>query len=434
MALSFQTRQLQRQVASPAMLLEHSLLQLPLAELRDTVKKEVDSNPALEVEREFVPGRGAHAASEGFDFERVAAEGGESLEDHLLGELRMDGVDGRELGLCRAIVAELDDDGRFTGSMPDLVMATGATAAELEAARRRILAIDPKGCGARDLAECYRAQLDRIPAAKRPAVARALDELAQAIADGRLASFRPSDPQTFRLLQALEPFPGRLYDRRRVETVVPDIRVDADGTVEVDQGDIPELRVSPKYVELAKDREADPEARAFAAEKVRRAREFRAALFRRQETMAAIAELAIGGQGEFLARGPSGLRRQTMSEIARKAKCDVSTVSRAAARKYVKTPRGTVPLRTFFPLVDQAPIEKLREILEGLPRSPHVTDMEVAARMREAGYPMARRTVAKYRRRFGLSEGRLPIRQVVASRAVSERSASPLMSSSTANC
>ncbi len=388
------------------MMLEFSLLQLPLGELREAVKKEVDANPALEIARDFNPGRGARGASEGFDFERVAADGGESLEDHLMGELRMDGVDGRELDLCRALVAELDDDGRFTGTYSDLVMTTGATEAELEAARRRILAIDPKGCGARDLAECYRAQLDRIPAAKRPMAEKALDELAQAIAEGRLRSFRPSDLSAFRLLQALEPFPGRLYDRRRVETVVPDVQVDADGTVSVDQRGVPELRVSQKYIELAKDREADPEARAFAAEKVRHAREFREALVRRQETMEAIAELAVGGQRAFLSEGKAGLKKQTMSEVARKAKCDVSTVSRAAARKYVKTPSGTVPLRLFFPLVDQAPIERLRAILQSLPPEPHVSDMKVAEMMAKAGFPMARRTVAKYRRKFGFSEGR----------------------------
>ena len=404
MPLSLQIRQVQRQVATPAMMMELSLLQLPVGELREAVKKEVDSNPALEVAREFNPGRiSSNAASEGFDFERVADEGGESLEDHLLGELRMDGAEGRELELCRAIIADLDEDGRFKGSIPDLVMTTGGTAAELEAARRRILAIDPKGCAARDLAECYRAQLDAVPAAKRPLAAKAIDELAAAIAAGKLDSYRPSDLSAFTLLQKLEPFPGRLYDRRRIDTVIPDVRVDEDGTVEIDQGDIPELRVSAKYVEMAKDREADPEARAFAAEKVRRAREFRDALLRRQETMEVIAETAVGGQLAFLKEGPAALKKQTMSDIAKKAKCDVSTVSRAAARKYVKTPRGTIPLRKFFQLVDQGPIEKLREILEGLPSEPHVPDRVVVDLIAKAGYPMARRTVAKYRRKFGLS-------------------------------
>ena len=400
MPLSFQIRQVQRQVATPAMMMELSLLQLPVGELRDAVKKEVDSNPALEIAREFNPGRGAMGASEGFDFERVAAEGGESLEDHLMGELRMDGAEGRELELCRAIIADLDEDGRFKGSIPDLVMTTGGTADELEAARQRILAIDPKGCAARDLAECYRAQLDAIPAAKRPLAAKAVDELAAAIAAGGLSSYRPTDLDAFRLLQKLEPFPGRLYDRRRIDTVIPDVRVDEDGTVEVDQGDIPELRVSPKYVEMAKDRETDPEARAFAAEKVRRAREFREALIRRQETMEVIAEAAVGGQMAYLREGPAALKKQTMSDIAKKAKCDVSTVSRAAARKYVKTPRGTIPLRKFFQLVDQAPVEKLREILASLPEGEHVSDLKISEMMAKAGFKMARRTVAKYRHRL----------------------------------
>ena len=317
-----------------------------------------------------------------------------------MGELRMDGAEGRELELCRAIIADLDEDGRFKGSIPDLVMTTGGTADELEAARQRILAIDPKGCGARDLAECYRAQLDAIPAAKRPLAAKAVDELAAAIAAGGLSSYRPTDLEAFRLLQKLEPFPGRLYDRRRIDTVIPDVRVDEDGTVEVDQGDIPELRVSPKYVEMAKDREADPEARAFAAEKVRRAREFRDALLRRQETMEVIAETAVGGQLAFLKEGPAALKKQTMSDVAKKAKCDVSTVSRAAARKYVKTPRGTIPLRRFFQLVDQAPVEKLREILASLPDGEHVSDMKISEMMAKAGFKMARRTVAKYRHRL----------------------------------
>ncbi len=383
------------------MMMELSLLQLPVGELRDAVKKEVDSNPALEVSHEFNPGRiSSGIASDGFDFERVAAEGNENLEDHLLSELRMDGVEGLALELCRAIIADLDEDGRFKGSIPDLVMATGSTATALETARQRILTIDPKGCAARNLAECYRAQLDAIPAAKRPLAAKAIDELAAAIAAEKIASYRPSDIEAFKLLQKLEPFPGRLYDRRRIDTVIPDVRVNEDGTIEVDQGDIPELRISPKYVEMAKDREADPEARAFAVEKVRRAREFRDALLRRQETMELIAETAIGGQLAYLKEGPAALKKQTMSDVAKKAKCDVSTVSRAAARKYVKTPRGTIPLRKFFQLIDQAPVEKLREILASLPDGEHISDMKISEMMAKAGYKMARRTVAKYRHRL----------------------------------
>ena len=400
MALSFQPRQTQKQAMTPAMWLGLSLLTLPVGELREAVKRELDSNPALEVEMpSFSAGAGRPRPNDGGNaLENVADESGERLDEHLMSELRMAGVEGRELELCRAVVAEIDGDGRFAGSVPDLQMVTGATADELEAARRKVMSIDPQGCGARDIRECYLAQLGKVPAAKRAAVERGIDALAEMLA-GKTPEERIA-PDVLRILKGLDPYPGRQYEYRTAEFVTPDIRVDEDGEVEVDQRDVPELRVSPKYVVMAKDKSLDEETRKFAAERVKRAREFREAIVRRRETMERIAELAIGGQAEFLRKGAAGLRRQTMSEVARRAKCNVATVSRAAARKYVKTPQGTVPLRKFFALVDQAPAEKLREILAAIPAGTKVSDREVSGRMAQAGFPMARRTVAKYRARL----------------------------------
>ena len=403
MALQLQPRQTQKQAMTPAMWLGLNLLTLPIGELREAVKKELDSNPALEIE---VPSSYAGArrprpdggGDERNALENVADESGERLDEHLMSELRMAGVEGRELELCQAVVAEIDGDGRFTGSMPDLQMVTGATADELEAARQKVMSIDPKGCGARDIRECYLAQLGQVPAAKRKAVERGVDAIAE-----MLAGKTPKEqiaPDVLKILKGLDPYPGRQYEYRTTEFVTPDIRVDEDGEVEVDKRDIPELRVSPKYVELAKDKSQDEETRTFAAERVKRAREFREAVIKRQETMEKIAELAIGGQSDFLKKGAAGLHKQTMSEIAKAAKCNVATVSRAAARKYVKTPRGTVPLRKFFALVDQGPIEKLREVLATIPAGTKVSDREISERMARAGFPMARRTVAKYRAGF----------------------------------
>ena len=401
MALALQPRQSQKQAMTPVMWLGLNLLTLPIGELREAVKKELDSNPALEVEAPRLPSRVSRPSSDAAAaLENVADESGERLDEHLMSELRMAGVEGRELELCRAIVAEIDGDGRFVGSVPDLQMVTGATADELEAARQRVMTIDPKGCGARDIRECYLAQLDKVPAAKRTAVEKGVDAIVEMLA-GRTPKERIA-PDVLRLLKGLDPYPGRQYEYRTTEFVTPDIRVDEDGEVEVDQRDVPELRVSPKYVQMAKDRSLDEETRKFAAERVKRAREFREAVVKRQETMERIAELAIGGQRGFLEKGAAGIRRQTMSEVAKAAKCNVATVSRAAARKYVKTPRGTVPLRKFFALVDQAPVEKLREILAGVPPGTKLSDQKVSELMTKAGFPMARRTVAKYRAGFSL--------------------------------
>ena len=403
MALQLQPRQTQKQAMTPAMWLGLNLLTLPIGELREAVKKELDSNPALEVEVPSSYAGARHPRPDGGGDERsvlenVADESGERLDEHLMSELRMAGIEGRELELCRAIVAEIDGDGRFTGSVPDLQIVTGATADELEAARQKVMSIDPKGCGARDIRECYLAQLGQVPAAKRKAVEQGVDAIVE-----MLAGKTPKEqiaPDVLKLLKGLDPYPGRQYEYRTTEFVTPDIRVDEDGEVEVDKRDIPELRVSPKYVELAKDKSQDEETRTFAAERVKRAREFREAVIKRQETIEKIAEFAISGQSDFLKKGTAGLHKQTMSEIAKAAKCTVATVSRAAARKYVKTPRGTVPLRKFFALVDQGPIERLREILAAIPRGTKVSDREISERMAQAGFPMARRTVAKYRAGF----------------------------------
>lgn len=389
------------------MLMGFSLLQLPVDDLREAVKKELESNPALEVASPRAGSRtGMADADREAYLENIADSRGETLDEHLLAELRMAGVDGRTLRLAQAIVTNLDGDGRFTGAYPDLLMVlagdgvTGVTEKDLDAVRLRVMSIDPKGCGARDLAECYRAQLGRIPASKREEAEKAVAELDQAIRENRLSSFRPSDLKAFMLLKALNPYPGRLYDHAKTDYVTPDIHVDEKGDVSVDTRDIPELHVSAKYIEMAKDRELDAETRNFAADRVRKAREFRDALVRRAETMELIAEKTLARQKDFLEKGPAAIRKLTMSEIAKEAKCTVSTVSRAAARKYVKTPRGTFPLRRFFALVDQAPLEKLRELLSAIPENRRVSDRILAEEMAKAGFPLARRTIAKYRMRL----------------------------------
>ena len=289
------------------MMLQFSLLQLPIGDLREEVRRELDSNPALEVERpRGLSGRIRSASGAGDLIDTVAAESGETLEDHLMSELRMAGVAGREAELCRAIISDIDQKGRFAGSIADLQMQTGASAVELEAARRRVMSIDPKGCGARDLAECYRAQLDDVPEARREEVGKAIDAIAAMSAGGPTSGMPAFAPSVLTLLKKLNAFPGQLYDRRKVEFVTPDVVVDADGDVEVDQNDIPDLRVSPKYVQMAQDRTLDEETRRYAADRVKRAREFRQALLDRQETMQTIAELAIGGQSRGRGREAVG--------------------------------------------------------------------------------------------------------------------------------
>ena len=391
-ALGTQIRQSQSQTLSPAMWMGLNMLAMPIGELKEAVRKEIETNPAIV---ETVPvGRfsAGRSSTDPSILENVADSSEETLEEHLLGELRMSDIAGRERELCGHIIGELDANGRFTGSVPDLVMVTGASAAQIENARRMVMKLDPVGCGAKDLEECLLAQIGRVPAAKREFFLSEMKNLSS----GRVA------PAMLPILKSLDPFPGKLYSPRKTEYVNPDIIVDEDGDVEVDTRDVPEISVSPRYAAMARDRSLDEETRSYAAERLRRARDFLAALEKRKLTMESIARIAVDGQREFLEKGASALVRQTMSDVAKKAKCNIATVSRAAARKYVKTPRGTLPLRAFFRRTDQAPLVKLGEILES-GEGAKLSDREISVLMGEAGFPMARRTVAKYRARLGAS-------------------------------
>ena len=393
--LGTQIRQSQWQTMSPAMWMGLNMLAMPVGELKEAVRKEIETNPAV-VETLGV-GRfsASRSSTDPSILENVADSSEETLEEHLLGELRMSGISGRERELCEQIIGELDANGRFAGSVPDLVMVTGASAAQIERARQLVMKLDPVGCGAKDLEECLLAQIDSVPTAKREFFKAEMRNLSL----GKVA------PAMLPILKSLDPFPGKLYSPRKAQYVNPDIIVDEDGSVEVDTRDVPEISVSPRYVAMAKDKSLDEETRSYAAERLRHARDFLAALEKRRRTMESIAQIAVEGQREFLEKGASALVRQTMGDVAKKAKCNVATVSRAAARKYVKTPRGTFPLRAFFRRTDQAPLEKLGEILASEDGA-NLSDRQIAVLMGEAGFPMARRTVAKYRARLGLSRPR----------------------------
>lgn len=388
-ALGTQIRQSQSQTLSPAMWMGLNMLAMPVGELKEAVRKEIETNPAIV---ETVPAGRFSAGRSSTDpsiLENVADSSEETLEEHLLGELRMSDIAGSERELCERIIGELDANGRFTGSVPDLVMVTGASAAQIENARRLVMKLDPAGCGAKDLEECLLAQIGRVPAAKREFFLSEIKNLSS----GRVA------PAMLPILKSLDPFPGKLYSPRKTEYVNPDIVVDEDGDVEVDTRDVPEISLSPRYAAMARDKSLDEETRSYAAERLRHARDFLAALEKRRLTMESIARIAVDGQRGFLEKGASALVRQTMGDVAKKAKCNIATVSRAAARKYVKTPRGTFPLRAFFRRTDQAPLVKLGEILES-GEGAKLSDREISVLMGEAGFPMARRTVAKYRARL----------------------------------
>lgn len=406
LAQSISPRQKQEQKLSPKMMMGLDLLAKTVGDLREEIKKEIASNPAID-DVDFSPFFKRHSSISSDDaaamLENVAARG-ESLDEHLMRELRLAEVDPELRAAAEQVIGSLDDSGRFKGSVPDIQMVTGVPAETIERARQFVMTLDPIGCGAMDTAECLTAQLVKIPAADRAAAGKIVGRFEDILA-GKV-SIAELDVDALTVLRKyrgrLAVNPGEKFAPKRVESVFPDIFVSPDGEVRVDTGDIPEIKVSTRYQLMTKDPSLDAETRKYAQERVRRVKELQEALVRRQDTMEKIAELAIGTQRDFLRHGRSSLKRLTMTSVARQAGCSVSTVSRAASRKWVKLPRGKlIPFSDFFALTDQEPIEKLREILSDLQdKGEKLSDQKISELMSRAGFPMARRTVAKYRVRL----------------------------------
>ena len=428
-----------KQTLAPQMRQGLKLLAMSLPELRSELLAEMAKNPVIDdveptlekatiSQRETVEKANAAAESQGdysedetaYDvsghdaealerrqkfFENRAEE--ETLTHHLLVQLPSSGVDAAELPLAEMLIGELNDDGWFVGSMPDIVMVSGESEQKVRAVLAKIRELDPPGCGATNARECLEAQLDKIvDPALRSRVAKLLGNL-EGVAAGNVG-----DAEALAALRTLEPRPGRAYrtNPRGTEYVNPEVHaVKSDGrwTAHVDDRSLPEIRISSRYVKMLEDPNCAPETKAYIRERIAAAKAVVEAVAKRQETIVKIAQTIFDRQPGFFTHGLKGLKPMTMQEVADGVGVSLSTVSRTVNGKYTSTPKGTVELARFFAhgittdsgetVTTDGVIDRLREIVAAEDRTKPLSDEKLSALLKAEGFPVARRTVAKYR-------------------------------------
>lgn len=367
-----------------------NLLRMPIKDLHEELRRQVDTNPALaDCKFELPPGwRPQTAASlsgdNAFLLDSLAAE--ESLYGHLCKELDYSGVDGALKEKAIEVIGNLDENGRYDGGELD---------EEGEKARQLVMTLDPLGCGAKSLAECYMAQIGKIPKADRGKATELIGKLDDILA-GRAELTMEMRVLAAKLLACLDAKPGSHYTSGNPEYIVADVIVDKEGRVTVEHGTIPEIRVSPKYANMAADGELDEATREYAQEMVQHVKELQNAIAKRFETLETIAKAIVERQRDFIL-GQGEMRPLKMKDIAQVAKCAYSTVSRTAERKYMRCPRGLVKFRDFFAVKDTSAVEHLKRLLKD-PETAKLSDMKISRLMQADGFKFARRTVNKYRR------------------------------------
>lgn len=367
-----------------------NFLRMPIRDLHEELRRQTETNPALaDCKFDLPPGwRPQSAASlsgdNAFMFENLQAE--ESLFEHLVKELAYTGTEGPLREKAIEIIGNLDENGRYAGDELD---------EEGERARQLVMTLDPLGCGARTLSECFLAQLEKIPKQDREAARAVILRLDDVLA-GKTQLSRDTQVLASRLLACLDAKPGSHYSSAKTDYIVPDIIVGRDGSITVEHGTIPEIKVSPAYVNMAGDATLDPEVRAYAQDMLSHVRELQNAVAKRFDTLEMVARAVVDRQADHLLRG-GPLKPLKMREVANLAKCSLSTVSRTAERKYLRTPRGLVRMRDLFSAKDNSPVEYLKKLLAD-PANADLSDLKLSRLMQAAGFKFARRTVNKYRR------------------------------------
>lgn len=452
----------QEQQLSARQLQSLELLNLPLLELEERLLQAMAANPLLEAEDPDdlpVPEEAPPAEAEDeANYEAEAAEadewsddlplppgvnGGEeeaerreylfnslsdapTLQEQLMQELALSEASPRVRAVASELIGGIDDSGYLRSTVADLAMSTGEPVETVEQALKLVQSFDPPGVGCRDLAECLKLQLERRNALT-PVLEEILDRHLEEIARNRL----PQLARTLRIsldelnaclaqLRKLSPYPGSALAPGRSEFVAPEVEIIAVGDryeAHSCKGGAPRLFLAERYLKMLETPDLSSEDRSYLREKLQQARELMRALDLRQTTIVRIAQVIADTQRDFLEQGVEALKPLTMRQVGDELELHETTVSRAVANKFVKTPQGIFPLKFFFSagftsddgseLSNRAVMEKIRELVQAEDPSKPLSDEQLAQVLKAEGIAVARRTVAKYREAVGIPSSNL---------------------------
>jgi len=434
------------------------LLQMDRQSLADEIRHEAEVNPVLEVDSDGVQFVSEAMATDdasresqqseddvSFDdynpyvsydeaaaerrqqfFDRQVAE--ESLQEHLIAQVRTCDFTDEDMMAAEFIVGDIDDDGRFIGSLSELAMVLGCSDRQLEGVLRRVQGFDPPGVAGRDLKECLRIQARQLEVSEgvRSALLRIIDECLEGVARSshaemasRLEISEADCQRAVKVLKSLDPRPGRQFHASGSMPVFvrPELRLlpgaDGEGVRIVSCfNDLPTVSINVSYSDMASDSSTSEETRKYLQERMAAARRLMDAIQRRGDTIMRIAEAVFAIQGEFLAKGLAGIRPLTITDVAKRTGFHGTTVGRAVHGKYIQTPHGLFELSSFFCVgrLDReagaavsatAVKRRLRQLLAAEDDTV-LTDGWLSEELSRDGVRISRRTVSKYRAALGI--------------------------------
>lgn len=369
---------------------------------------------------------------------------GTSFSQHLKSQLTTFRFSETEKEIAEFLIGSIDESGYIRRNVQDIVDDLAFTQnvytdeATVEKVLKKIHELDPAGVGARSLQECLLIQLKRKEARKDVSLAidlleKSFDQFSKKHYSKLLAKHDISEEElrdAIDTIEHLNPKPGGAFagNTRVAEHVIPDFTIKiVEGELELTLNgrNAPEMHISQDYNNMLKGyKEAKEKTKAlkdavmFIKQKLDSAKWFIEAIKQRQQTLMVTMSAIMNYQKEFFLTGDErNLRPMILKDIADEIGMDVSTVSRVANSKYVDTPYGTKLIKEFFSEsmkndqgedVSTREIKKILEIsIEEEDKRKPLTDEKLAKLLKDKGYPIARRTVAKYREQLDIPVARM---------------------------
>jgi len=371
----------------------------------------------------------------------------DSFYDQLLEQMSMARLTERERYIMEYLIGSLDDDGLLRKSLSQLSDELAiyhnldASSSEIEHVLLQLQQFDPAGIGARSLQECLLLQIERRePSRLTELMLKAVTQYFDLFTKKHWKQLRSALSITelqadvlIRELRRLNPKPGTSMGEtigRSMQQITPDFIVDThdDGSVTfvLNHSDVPELTVSQSFVDTLREYQTDKEhmsrqmkeALLYTKTKVDAAQNFIAAIRQRQHTLTITMQAIIQWQHRFFEEGDEALLRpMILKDIAERTGLDLSTISRVSNSKYAQTRWGTFPLRFFFSdglktaegeeLSTREIKVMIRDIIQHEDKQKPLSDEIIQRMLSEQGFPIARRTVTKYREQLGFPIARM---------------------------
>ena len=428
------------------------MLRLSGTELADKIDSEIEENPALEEEvsqeeviEQLDDRSTSHSAfsysdtERTFDLNRIASH--QSAQEQLRNQLGFLSLPGIEQHIGEQIIGNLDGDGYLRRPLEAVVndlqkVAIQVDVAKVEAVLSKIQRLEPGGIAARNLQECLLLQLEQIDEAEPVIIARrvvsdyyeALSKRHFAQITHKLSCSEAMMKDALRLISRLNPKPGGAVagNEHVIRRQLPDFIV----TIENDQvmvhlqnQPLKKMHVSRSYLNMLRAVQTKKDVRnqetlAFIQQKIASAKWFKQAIFQREQTLLSTARIIVQKQMPFFLSGdPMKLAPLVLQDVATPLGVGVSTVSRIVNNKRIETAFGVFLLRYFFaqgiPKQDKAQVSSrsvktlLEQFIQKEDKKHPFSDERLQSMLKEKGFVIARRTVAKYRELLRLPVARL---------------------------